>query len=106
MNFNQVGHWAFLIGLVLTVISPFISIPYTSMTLFILGLIIGYVNIKGQESHSFLLAVIALIVIGVGGIQMLVLTAPVVAILTNVITLASPAALVVAVKQIFTVGRA
>lgn len=108
MNLNSLktGHWAFLVGLVLSVITPFVLIPYTGLTLFILGVIIGFVNIKGSESHAFLLAVIALMVIGVGGIQLLTLTGTVVAILTNIIALVSPAALVVAVKEVLTIGRA
>ena len=106
MNSKQTGHWAFSLGLVLAVVSPFVFIPYTGIILFILGIIIGYVNIKGNEGHSFLLAVIALVVIGVGSIQLLALTSPVVAILTNIIALASPAALVVAVKQILTTSKA
>ena len=106
MNSNQVGHWAFSLGLVLAVISPFIIIPYTGLALFILGIIVGYVNIKGKESHVFLLSVIALVVIGVSGIQLLALTSPVVAMLSNLIALASPAALVVAVKEVLTTGKA
>lgn len=108
MNSNslQTGHWAFLAGLVVSVISPFIVIPYTGILLFILGLVVGFVNIKGSETHAFLLAVIALMVIGVGGIQLLSLTAPVVAILTNVIALVSPAALVVAVREVLVIGKA
>lgn len=105
LNSRETGHWAFLIGLVLAVISPFIVIPYTGITLFILGLIIGFVNIKGSESHTFLLAVIALIVIGVGGIQLLALTAPVMTILGNIIALVSPAALIVAIKAVLTISK-
>lgn len=105
LNSLKAGHWAFLVGLVLAVIAPFFNIPYFSTILFILGLVIGFVNIKERESDSFLIAVIALITIGVGGIQLLALTAPVAAILANLIVLLSPAALVVGVKQVFTIGR-
>ena len=107
MNSNslQTGYWAFCAGLIISVISPFIAIPYTGIILFILGLVVGFVNVKGSETNTFLLAVIALMVIGVGGIQLFALTTPVVAILTNVIALVSPAALVVAVKTILTVGK-
>lgn len=106
MNSLKTGHWAFLVGLVLAIVTPFVMIPYSGTILFILGLIIGFVNIKGSEGHAFLLAVIALIVIGVSGIQLLTLTAPVVAILTNIIALVAPAALVVAVKEVLTIGKA
>ena len=106
MNSHQIGHWAFSIGLILAVVSPFVVIPYTGLALFILGVIVGCVNVEGKESHLFLLSVIALVVIGVSGIQLLTLTSPVVAMLSNLIALASPAALVVAVKQILTTGKA
>jgi hypothetical protein len=105
LNSHETGRWAFLIGLALAVITPFIIIPYTGLALFILGLIIGFVNVKGSERHSFLLAVIALMVIGVGGIQLLALTSPVMAILTNIIALVSPAGLVVAVKEVLAIGK-
>ncbi len=106
MTSHQVGHWAFSIGLILAVVSPFILIPYTGLALFILGVIVGCVNVSGKESHAFLLSVIALVVIGVSGIQLLTFTSPVVAVLSNLIALASPAALVVAVKVILSTGKA
>jgi len=105
MNNLKIGHWAFIIGLIVAVISPFVNVPYVSTLLFILGLVVGFLNIQERESDSFLVATIALLLTGVGGLQLGALTATVAAILEGLIALVSPAALVVGIKQVLTVGR-
>ncbi len=106
MDNLKIGHWAFIIGLLITVLSPFINIPFTATLLFILGLVVGFLNINERETNNFLLAVVALVLIGVGGIQLIALTDPLVLIFQNLIAIASAAALVVSVKTVLTVGRA
>lgn len=67
MNWNiggKIGHWAFLIGvllsIVLGVIFPGKSIVASILVL--LGIIVGLLNITSDEVHGFLLAAVALIV--------------------------------------------
>ena len=106
MNNLKIGHWAFIVGLILAVISPFVNIPFTATILFILGLIVGFLNIQERESTGFLVAVIALLAVGVSGLQLGALTAAVAAILEGLIALVSPAALIVGIKQVLAIGRA
>ena len=110
-NAAQIGKWAFLIGLIIALVLGFIT-SYTStlmMLLVVLGLVVGYLNISDKESTKFLVAVIALVVGGVAGIEVItilgVVTTKIVAILTNFITFASAAGLVVAVKSVLTSAR-
>jgi len=106
MNSLKIGHWAFIVGLILAVISPFVNIPYTAPLLFILGLIVGFLNVQERESSGFLVAVIALLAVGVSGLQLGALTATVAAILEGLIALVSPAGLIVGIKQVLSIGRA
>ena len=84
----------------MAVVAGFAVIPALSAVLFVLGLIVGFLNIKEKESTSFLVAVIALLLIGVAGLQLGRLTPVVVSILNNFIAFLAAAGLVVALKQI------
>jgi len=103
MNPTILGHWVLIIGMILAVIAGFTAIPSLPIVLFILGLIVGFLNIKEKESTSFLVAVIALLLIGVAGLQ---LGGVVVAsILNNFIAFMAAAGLVVALKQVLAVAK-
>lgn len=106
INFTKIGHWSFVGGLVLAVLAAFVQVPYLALILFILGLVVGFLNIKEKESASFLISVIALLVIGVAGLQLGQLTPAISGILNNFIAFISAAGLVVAIKQILAVGPA
>ena len=79
---NLVGAWAFLIGVVLAVIIglansllkeyvlPTSNWPYT--VLFVLGLIIGFLNVGDKDSMTFLLASVSLVIVSGFGQDMLV----------------------------------
>ncbi len=105
-NFTKIGHWSFIGGLVLAVLAAFVQVPYLALVLFVLGLVVGFLNIKEKESAPFLIAVIALLVIGVAGLQLGQLTPVISDILNNFIAFISAAGLVVAIKQVLDVGPA
>lgn len=105
MDMATVGHWAFIIGIVLAVLAGFVSIPSVLLILFILGLIVGFLNVTEAESTPFLVAVTALLVMGVGLSMLGNLASTVEAILQNFISFVSAAALVVALKQVIAVGQ-
>jgi len=105
MDVTTVGHWALIIGIILAVLAGFANIPNLAVILFILGLIVGFLNVKERESSPFLIAVIALMVIGVAGLQLGGLTDTVRIILTNFLSFVSAAGLVVALKQVLAVAR-
>ena len=101
-----IGRWAFLIGLILSVLAGLGGvIPGLVTTLFVLGLIVGFLNVTEKEGTAFLVAVIALLVIGIAGLQLGGLTQVVVGILNNLIAFVSAAALIVAIKQVLAIAR-
>ena len=102
---TTIGRWAFLGGMLLAVLSGFTEIPNLALTLFILGLIVGFLNVTEKESTPFLIAVIALLLIGVSSLQLGGLTAVVISILNNFVAFVAAAGLIVALKQVITVIR-
>ncbi len=101
-----VGRWAFVIGLLIAVlVGMAIRVPGSGPVLFILGLLVGLLNVPEKESTPFLVAVIALLAIGVAGLQLTDLTALVSDVLTQFIAFVSAAGLVVAIKQVLTYAR-
>jgi len=105
MDLVKIGHWALIIGIILAVLAGFTAIPALPVILFVLGLIVGFLNIKEKESTPFLVAVIALLLIGVAGLQLGKLTPVVVSILNNFIAFVAAAGLVVALKQVLAIVK-
>lgn len=105
MNLTRIGHWAFILGIIIAVLAGFAEVAYLPTILFVLGLIVGFLNITERESTSFLVATIALMVIGVAGLQLGTLTDLLVQILNNFLSFISAAALIVALKQVITLAR-
>lgn len=106
-----IGSWAFMFGLVLAVLAGlgFAESGWAYLTLGILGLIVGFLNINEHESVPFLVAAIALIVAGTGlgnilyavpgaGKQFL-------SILHYIVSFVAPAAAIVALKTLYEIGR-
>jgi len=102
-NFVLVGRWAFIIGMIIAILAGFADIPYLTAILFVLGLIVGFLNVTEKESTSFLVAVIAMLVIGLSGLQLGKFTGLGVAILNNFLAFVSAAGLIVALKQVLSV---
>ncbi len=111
----KVGFWAFIAGLVIAVIGGLLSamglaaaiMPVVIVILIILGLAVGFLNITAKEILLFLVATIALIVVGrvfeplkVFGIGKILD-----AMLALVATLMAPAAVVAAIKALWAVGK-
>jgi hypothetical protein len=99
------GHWAFVIGLLIAVLAGFAEIPGLAVILFVLGLVVGFLNIGEKESTPFLIAVTALLVIGVAGLQAGQFTPLLVSILNNFLAFVAAAGLVVAIKQVLAVAK-
>ncbi|MFH1503462.1 MAG: hypothetical protein ABIE36_02290 [Candidatus Diapherotrites archaeon] len=106
-----IGKWAFVIGLIIALIAGFITGYATTvaLVLFLLGLIVGFLNITEKESTKFLIASIALLTGGIASLTALsmlgVSVGYVTAILGNFVAFVSAAALVVAIKAIFETGK-
>lgn len=106
---SRLGHWAFIVGIIIAVIAglvPAWNTPTVMWILVILGLIVGLLNITAKETVEFLVATIALVLIGTAGIQTLpALGGIVTAILENIVAFVAPAALVVALKAVYELAR-
>lgn len=108
MDLVTIGHWAFVLGLVLAVIAGFGGeIPALMTVLVILGLIVGFLNVTEKESTNFLVAVIALLLVGTAGLEVLWYgyaewLAP---ILSNIVAFVGTAGVVVAVKQVLGIAK-
>lgn len=110
MNLVKVGKWAFIAGLVIAVLTGFFAVPMVALVLFVLGLIAGFLNITAKETEKFLIAAVALIVLGVASIQVLAILGTNVGdalnmILANLIAFVGASALVVAVKAIIELNK-
>jgi hypothetical protein len=106
---STIGFWAFIVGLIIAVVAG-IVLPQNTIiiiVLVILGLIIGFLNITASEIMLFLVATIALVV--VGNVFAPLTTLGIGAILGNILsyvaTLMAPAAIVGAIKALWAVGK-
>ena len=107
MDWSKYGHWIFLIGILVTILSGFVAVPYLTVMLIVGGLIVGLLNITAGEVHEFLTASIALLLVGAAGLGAVALVgATVETILKNLVVFVAPAALVVALKSIWTLAKA
>jgi hypothetical protein len=106
---GMIGFLAFLIGIILAIVAGIFWPENTIviLILLILGIIIGFLNVSDKETLPFLVATIALIV--VGGVF-----APITAlsigeildqILRLVAALMAPAAIIIAVKSLYTLAK-
>jgi hypothetical protein len=106
---SRIGFWAFILGLVIAVVAG-IAWPANQIfiiILMVLGLIVGFLNITAKEILLFLVATIALVVVGNVFAPLTALGVGKVLgdILAYVAALMAPAAIVAAIKALWAVGR-
>ncbi len=111
----NIGKYAFLGGIAIAVLAGIFAgirnFGLTSVALVILGLIVGYMNVGKRERLEFLVATIALLMLGTAGITTVTaLIAKAItldagqmlqSILGNLVAFVSPAALIVAIESIW-----
>lgn len=110
---NIIGAWAFLIGVVLTMVIGFFSSFISSGTyrvilivLVIIGIIIGLLNIKTKESSKFLFAVLSLVIVGYTGGTIILGIIPKLAEFFNALMiLFIPTTIIVALKMVFEASK-
>ena len=107
---SKVGEWAFLGGVILAILVGLVPgvLPgnLVSLVLVVLGILVGLINIGAKETHSFLLASVALLVAGTAGLQTLPVVGSIVnAVLTNIVSFVAPAAVIVALKAVYEHGK-
>lgn len=104
-----IGFWAFIIGFVLALIAGLFwpsSAPII-LVLVVLGIIIGLLNVTAKEFQLFLLATIALVVVGnaFAALTMLRLGEVLGNMLSYVAILVAPAAIIAAIKALWSVAK-
>lgn len=109
---NLVGSWAFLVGLVLAVL---LGLGFTGAyqatmlwVVFLLGLVVGLLNIATDEVSPFLTSGTVLVLVSFLGVEVGVFdeVAPVIGnVLRGVLTLFVPATIIVALRAVFVLAR-
>ena len=94
---ETIGIWSFLIGLAIAVVLGIFGYTATTLLL-VLGLIVGILNITDKEIVPFLVASIALIVVGSVSVG---LPGWISNILANIVVFVVPAALIASIKAIY-----
>jgi len=112
MELDLIGKWAFIVGLVIAILAAFVNAISAStilLILFILGLIVGILNIDKKNTTEFLVAVIALLAVGsLGALSIGQLTSAVgylQEILNNFIAFVAAAALIVSIKAVVVTSK-
>lgn len=108
---NLIGSWSFLIGLVLAIILG-LGLGGTYQTtllwvVFLLGIVIGLLNIATDEVGAFLTGGTILVLVSFLGIQVGVFkqVTPIANILSGILTLFVPATIIVALRSVFVLAK-
>ena len=106
---SVVGKWSFLAGLILSIVAGFFEIPFVLTILAVVGLAVGFLNITQKKSQQYLVAVIALLIIGSATIQAFSALGALVGVytsmLTNMIAFVAASGIVVAIKEVLSINR-
>jgi hypothetical protein len=120
---NSLGAWAFLIGVILALVVGLSTslIPIPALTAYsaeiyailsILGLIVGFMNVTGKESQTFLLAGTVLVVVSKFGMESVTgsligigVGDTVSSIFASLLALFVPATIIVALKTVFSIAK-
>ena len=107
---NAIGAWAFLIGVVLAIIlglfqSNLGNVTWIPVVLVLIGLVVGLLNVGASENSNFLLASVSLVIVAFMGSAVLQVVPQVANILSALMVLFVPAAVIVALRTIFVIAR-
>jgi len=102
----NIGRWAFILGLVIAVVAGLgFGQVWFAWVLAVLGVIVGFLNIKGTEAQTFLLAAVGLIV-SASAINTIPYIGPTAtAIVANIVAFIGAAVLVVAIKTLLQTAK-
>jgi len=106
MDKATIGRYAFIVGLVISVIAGFVSVGDMGLAaLVVLGVIVGFLNVTGEEVQKFLLGTVALMLVGSGLHSVMAAVAFVPGILSAFVSFVAGAALIVALKEVYTITK-
>jgi hypothetical protein len=109
MPYEKIGGWAFILGVLIAVVAGLASgaldsttAGYVTLALVILGLIVGFLNVGDKEINDFLIAAIAVVLIGTANLTAIPWIGNYLALMVlNVAAFVAPAALVIALKAVY-----
>ena len=120
---NTIGAWAFLIGVILAVLiglsTTLLPIPalatYSKQiyaALVFLGIVVGFMNVTGRDSQTFLVAGAALVIVSrfgmdsvSGSVIGIGLSDAVTSVFGALLVLFAPATIIVALKTVFSIAK-
>ena len=120
---NTIGAWAFLVGVILSVViglaTTLIPIPVISDysaqiygILVLLGLLVGFMNVSGKESQTFLIAGAILVIVsgfGMDAVRGSLIGIGIGDVVTSIfaalLALFVPATIIVALKTVFSIAK-
>ena len=120
---NSIGAWAFLVGVILAILiglsTTMISIPALTVyskqiyaILIIIGIIVGFLNVSGKDSQTFLLAGTILVIVSKFGMESVRGTLIgigigdlVTSVFAALLVLFTPATIIVALKTVFSIAK-
>jgi len=103
MNMSQIGRYLFLAGVILAVVTGLagnMGIPNLGMILAVLGVIVGFLNVSGSESRTFLIAGIAFLATAGALNGLPAIGSHIAGVAANLSAFAAPAVLIVALKSL------
>jgi hypothetical protein len=102
----KIGKYAFILGLMVAVLAALVTeLVWVAWVLAILGLIVGFLNVTAEETHSFLLAAIGLM-LAATSVQVLPYVGEIVTrVVSNIVVFMAPAVLVVALKSLLETAK-
>ena len=104
MDKELIGRWAFIIGLVISVAAGFVQLNSTLYAgLVVLGVIVGFLNVTGDEVQKFLLGTVALMLVGTGLGNLL--GSVIGGVLSAFTAFVAGAALIVALKEVYSITK-
>ena len=104
---NLIGAWAFLIGVILAVIIGLFSLDSNIALgiLFVLGVIVGILNVGDEDVKTFLFAAMVLVIVSYMGAGALAIIPRLGSVLGSLLVLFVPATIIVALKAVFSIAR-
>ena len=103
---EMIGKWAFIVGLVISIIAGIFNIGTTLLAwLVVFGIIVGFINVTGKEITNFLLATIALMMVGSVGLNIPGVGSFVTSVVSAFTAFIAGAAFIVAIKEVFAITR-
>jgi hypothetical protein len=109
LSYEKIGGWAFILGVLIAIIAGLASgaldattAGYITLALVLLGVVVGFLNIGAKESNDFLIAAIALILMGTANLGVVPMVGTYLSTMVyNIAAFVAPAALVVALKAVY-----